>query len=75
MKKLIVMLCVMAAVCGLVYANGGSESQGTAQKAMVLRYAENQPQDYPTTQAAYEFAKMVEEKTGGRIKVEVYYGF
>ncbi|MBR6914498.1 MAG: TRAP transporter substrate-binding protein [Treponema sp.] len=43
-------------------------------KAMVFRYAENQPQDYPTTKAAYDFAKMVEEKTEGRIKIEVYYG-
>ena len=49
-------------------------STASTQKTMVLRYAENQPQDYPTTQAAYKFAEMVEEKTNGRIKIEVYYG-
>ncbi len=74
MKKLVVTLCIVVAACGFVFANGGTESKGVEQKSMVLRYAENQPQDYPTTQAAYEFAKIVEEKTGGRIKVEVYYG-
>ncbi len=73
MKKLVVLLCVLLAVGSFAFAGGGSESQGSAQQ-MVLRYAENQPQNYPTTQAAYEFAKIVEEKTGGRIKVEVYYG-
>ena len=41
---------------------------------MVLRYAENQAQDYPTTQAAYKFAELVEEKTDGRIHIDVYHG-
>lgn len=45
-----------------------------APEKMVLRYAENQAQDYPTTKAAYEFAKLVEEKTDGRIHIDVYYG-
>ena len=39
---------------------------------MVLRYAENQPKDYPTTAAARKFADIVKEKTKGRIPVEVY---
>lgn len=50
----------------------GSDNGGEAE--LVLRYAENQPQDYPTTQAAYKFADLVNEKTNGRVKVEVYYG-
>ena len=49
-----------------------AEPAGEAE--LVLRYAENQPQDYPTTQAAYKFAELVNEKTNGRIQVEVYYG-
>ena len=43
-------------------------------KKMVLRYAEIQAQDYPTTQAAYKFAELVEQKTGGRIHIDVYHG-
>ncbi len=45
-----------------------------ADPQLVLRYAENQPKDYPTTLGAYKFAEMVNEKTNGRIKIEVYYG-
>lgn len=41
---------------------------------MVLRYAENQAQDYPTTKAAYKFAELVEQKTNGRIHIDVYHG-
>lgn len=41
---------------------------------MVLRYAENQAQDYPTTQAAYKFAELVEQKTNGKIHIDVYHG-
>lgn len=41
---------------------------------MVLKYAENQAQDYPTTQAAYKFAELVEQRTDGRIHIDVYHG-
>ena len=41
---------------------------------IVLRLAENQPADYPTTLGDLEFARLVEERTNGRIKIEVYYG-
>ncbi len=37
----------------------------------IFRYAENQIEDYPTTQAARYFAEAVEERTGGRIQIEV----
>ena len=37
----------------------------------VFTYAENQAEDYPTTQGAYKFAKLVQEKTNGRIQINV----
>jgi tripartite ATP-independent transporter DctP family solute receptor len=37
----------------------------------VFTYAENHPEDYPTTLGGYEFARIVEEKTNGRIKIIV----
>ncbi len=40
---------------------------------MVLKMADNQPADYPTTLGDLEFARIVEEKTNGRIKIEVYH--
>ena len=39
---------------------------------LILRYAENQPEDYPTTEVAYAFAESVSERTGGRVQVRVY---
>ena len=38
----------------------------------VFTYAENQTEDYPTTQGAYRFAQLVNERTQGRIQIRVY---
>lgn len=51
--------------------NEGPEPE---QEQITLRLAENQPEDYPTTIGDKEFARLVEEKTDGRIKIEVYAG-
>ncbi|TXT44100.1 MAG: TRAP dicarboxylate transporter subunit DctP [Spirochaetes bacterium] len=45
-----------------------------AQKPVVLRLAETHPQDYPTTRGDYEFARLVKERSNGRIVIEVYPG-
>ena len=39
---------------------------------LILRYADNQPKDYPTTLAAEYFAQLVEERTHGKIVIRVY---
>ena len=69
----------VAVTCALLAVTVGmtgctKKNQKASEAKMVLRYAENQPQDYPTTQAAYKFAEMVSEKTNGRIQIDVYYG-
>ena len=52
----------------LISPRGGvREFSGT-----LLRYADNQPKDYPTTKAAEYFAQLVEERTGGQIRIRVY---
>jgi len=38
----------------------------------VFTYAENQAEEYPTTQAAYLFSDLVFERSEGRIKINVY---
>lgn len=38
----------------------------------VLTYAENQNEDYPTTQAGYRFAQLVNIRSEGRIQILVY---
>ena len=35
----------------------------------VLTYAENQAEDYPTTQGAYRFAELVKQRTGGKVEI------
>jgi len=45
-----------------------------AQKAIVLRLAETHPKGYPTEMGDEEFARLVKERSGGRIVIEVYPG-
>jgi tripartite ATP-independent transporter DctP family solute receptor len=40
---------------------------------IVMRLAETHPQDYPTAKGDYEFARLVKERTNGRIVVEVFH--
>ena len=81
----ILLVCVLAAS---LFAGCSQSSQTAAAPAaptaapteapkaepIVFRLAENQPEDYPTTLGDKEFARLVEERTNGRIKIEVYSG-
>lgn len=40
----------------------------------MFSYADNQPEDYPTVQGARKFAELVQEKTSGRIRINVFAG-
>jgi tripartite ATP-independent transporter DctP family solute receptor len=58
---------------------GGCAGPGDGRKdfdvpEFVLTYAENQPEDYPTTQGAYRFAQLVYERTNGRVEIQVSAG-
>ncbi|TCK98596.1 tripartite ATP-independent transporter DctP family solute receptor [Natranaerovirga hydrolytica] len=55
-----------------VVADNGTESK--TEETIVLRLAETHPDNYPTTQGDVEFARLVEEKSNGRIQIEVYAG-
>lgn len=52
----------------------GCMGQGGSEKPpkLILRYADNQPEDYPTTMAAEYFAQLVQERTDGEIVIRVY---
>ena len=64
-----------AAVLTLPMAGCGHQPvQDEPGAELILRYAENQPEDYPTTQAALAFADLVAQRTDGRVKVLVYSG-
>lgn len=75
MKKLIATICLISVALVALFAGGNSEKAHDGNGGLIMfRYAENQAYDYPTTQAAFQFARMVEERTDGRIKIKVYYG-
>ena len=69
MKKLMVLLLVAAAIVLPLAASGSGEGGQT-----VLTLSEVHAEGYPTALADYEFARLVEERTEGRIKVDVYTG-
>ncbi|ASK60965.1 C4-dicarboxylate ABC transporter [Virgibacillus phasianinus] len=75
-KKLLSLFFVLIfLVIVLAACDGGSgKTSGDSEEPITLRLAENQPEDYPTTIGAKEFARLVEEKTNGRYKIEVYAG-
>lgn len=49
-------------------------SLSVASAEVVFQLAETHAEGYPTTLADYEFARLVEERTEGRVKIEVYSG-
>ena len=62
------------AACTALSAVGCGRAEEYTGPELILRYAENQPEDYPTTQAALAFADLVAQRTAGRVKVVVYSG-
>jgi tripartite ATP-independent transporter DctP family solute receptor len=67
MKKVLIAFMMVLLT---TYFLAGGPSEVFAQK--VLRLSEDMPPDYPTTKGDYEFARLVKERTNGRIIVEVY---
>jgi len=68
MKKVLVVFLAVGLVTSIF---AGAPTAVFAQK--VLRLAETHPQDYPTTKGDYEFARLVKERSNGKIVVEVYH--
>ena len=67
-KKGIFCLCMTVLILGGCTLGGVSlkGKEKLAEPDFVLTYAENQAEDYPTTQGAYKFAELVKERTGGK---------
>lgn len=69
-KKLnyILIIILLIAVIFLIL-NGRKEEENVPK--YVFTYAENHPEDYPTTLGAYKFAELVYERTDGEIQIVV----
>jgi len=69
---LAVVVALVVAGCGSTSSKGAANSSAAGQKSMTLRLADDQPKDYPTVLGDEEFAKLVRERTNGRINIVVY---
>ena len=59
--------------CGGSTASSGAASTASGAKAeYTLKVSHTQNADTPVVQGMYEFQRIVEEKSGGRMKIEVY---
>ncbi len=68
-----------APVSGAVFSEGSgrtviSREYENVIPEYVFTYADNQPDDYPTTRAAYYFARLVNERSEGRMQICVFTG-
>jgi TRAP-type transport system periplasmic protein len=65
---------LFAAAAFMIAAPGCSKKGGggAAGKTLVLKASDDHPIDYPTTQGLVEMGKIIEAKTNGRIKVQVF---
>lgn len=53
----------------IFYAN---QKEEVTVPDFVLTYAENQSSDYPTTLGGVYFARLVQERTGGKVEIRIY---
>lgn len=75
LKKTVAALSLALAGITCFTGCGGGEHRSVQEDegdTIVLRYAENQTGDYPTTLAAKKFAELVKDGTQGRIVIDVY---
>ena len=68
MKKGMVFMLVLLLALSSVMAGGSSESKGP----IVLKVGGIQTTEDPSTQALYKMAEIVEEKSGGRLTMDIY---
>ena len=74
MKKQIIVISIILVLIALVLTGCTKKEVYSDVKPIILRLAEWHGVDYPTTQGDYEFAGLVEHRSNGRIKIEVYPG-
>ncbi|MFA7109878.1 MAG: TRAP transporter substrate-binding protein [Sphaerochaetaceae bacterium] len=71
MKKIFIVLLLSVILIAGVFAQAEGET-ATKDQTIVLRLADNQPDNYPTVIGDKKFAELVEKYSNGRIKVDVY---
>ncbi len=70
-KKIRIILALFYLVVLFCSCNNQKDSTTENVPEYIFTYAENHPDKYPTTKGAYKFAELVEERTDGRIRIQV----
>ncbi len=73
-KYWVYLLVTCFVITGVLSGCGSSAPAPAAQKEIVLKAADVQPEDYPTVQALKYMGKLLDERSKGRIKMQVYAG-
>ena len=68
MKKSVLLFLLII----LLFPSCGKKDSEVQKPEFILRYADNQAPNYPTTQAAIKFSELVSDRTQGKIKIIVY---
>ncbi|MFA5447191.1 MAG: TRAP transporter substrate-binding protein [Sphaerochaeta sp.] len=71
MKKIGVLLVLILILTVIFFA---CRKEEPSYPELVLRYADNQVDGYPTVEAAKYFASLIYERTGGKIEIRIYPG-
>lgn len=74
MKNVKIYLYLLAGILGVGDVCCYAQSEANDTTHYILTYAENQTEDYPTTQGAKYFADLVEERTNGKIRIMIKAG-
>lgn len=72
MKKIILAVLIALVAMGMVFANGAGEASSAEQK-IVLKFALQNGQAHPLCQGVAKMAELIEQKSNGRITVELFY--
>jgi TRAP-type C4-dicarboxylate transport system substrate-binding protein len=70
MKKFFILMLIVIIAMSFLLSTGCKAGKKTA---VTLKLGETHPADYPTTKGDYEFARLVNEATNGRVTIEVYH--
>ena len=74
MNKKVNVLCWLFYFVIYVSGCGIQEKEIEQIPDFILTYAENHPENYPTVSGALKFAELVEERTNGKVLIQVKYG-
>lgn len=72
MKKVFVLIAIATMVFSMVFSAGNAETKVGEDKVYQLKLGHIQPTDHPNGKGAEYFAKILNEKSNGRIKVSVF---